>query len=108
MDLLEEPRTMEDIIEAWIIYGKPREPKIFYELGERGHMKKHLERLARVRRERDNRELNRKLKDLKHAARGKDNLMPYIMEAVRAYGTLGEICDVMRGVFGEYKAPALF
>jgi hypothetical protein len=46
MDLLEEPRTMEDIIEAWIIYGKPREPKIFYELGERGHMKKHLERLV--------------------------------------------------------------
>ena len=45
MDQLEEPRTMEEIIEAWIIYGKPREPRIFYELGERGHMKKHLERL---------------------------------------------------------------
>ncbi|MGD9034284.1 MAG: MBL fold metallo-hydrolase [Desulfobacteraceae bacterium] len=45
MDFLEEPRTMKDIIEAWIVYKKPREPKGFYELGERGHMKKHLERL---------------------------------------------------------------
>lgn len=46
MDLLKEPRTMEDIISAWIIYGKPREPKFFYEMGERGNMKKHLERLV--------------------------------------------------------------
>jgi methylmalonyl-CoA mutase N-terminal domain/subunit len=69
--------------------------------------KKHLERLNRVRRERDSRELNRRLRDLEQAARGSDNLMPYIIEAVRAYGTLGEICDTMRGVFGQYKAPAL-
>lgn len=45
IDFLEEPRTMEEIVEAWIIYGKPREPRVFYEFGERVHMKKHLERL---------------------------------------------------------------
>jgi hypothetical protein len=36
---------MEEIVGAWIIYKKPREPKVFYEFGERVHMKKHLERL---------------------------------------------------------------
>ena len=45
IDLLKEPRTLEEIVGAWIIYGKPREPKAFYEFGERAHMKKHLERL---------------------------------------------------------------
>jgi glyoxylase-like metal-dependent hydrolase (beta-lactamase superfamily II) len=45
VDLLEEPRTLEEIVGAWIIYGKPREPKAFYEFGERAHMKKHLEDL---------------------------------------------------------------
>jgi len=43
--LLEEPRTLEEIVGAWIIYGKPREPRAFYEFSERSHMKKHLERL---------------------------------------------------------------
>jgi len=34
------------------------------------------------------------------------NLMPYILECVRAYATLGEMCDVLRGVFGTYQEPA--
>jgi len=67
----------------------------------------HLERLNRVRRERDNRELNRRLKALEKAARGQENLMPYILEAVRAYGTLGEICGIFRNVFGEYEPRVL-
>jgi methylmalonyl-CoA mutase N-terminal domain/subunit len=44
------------------------------------------------------------LADLKACAQGSDNLMPAIMEAVKAYATLGEICDTLRGVFGEYTA----
>ena len=47
LEFLNEPRTMEEIVEACIIYGRPREPKAFFELGERGLMKKHLERLMR-------------------------------------------------------------
>jgi methylmalonyl-CoA mutase N-terminal domain/subunit len=43
------------------------------------------------------------LGDLKKAAQGKDNLMPVILEAVKAYATLGEICDELRDVFGEYQ-----
>jgi glyoxylase-like metal-dependent hydrolase (beta-lactamase superfamily II) len=45
IDLLKEPRTLEEIVVAWIIYGKSREPRAFYEFGERSHMKKHLEKL---------------------------------------------------------------
>jgi len=47
LDLLEIPRTLEEIVGAWIIYGKPREPKAFFEFGERVHMKKHLEKLMK-------------------------------------------------------------
>jgi glyoxylase-like metal-dependent hydrolase (beta-lactamase superfamily II) len=56
LDLLKTPRTFDDVVEACIIYGKPREPKAFFAFGERAHMKKHLEKLMRegiVRREGD-------------------------------------------------------
>jgi glyoxylase-like metal-dependent hydrolase (beta-lactamase superfamily II) len=45
--LLEVPQTLDEIVGAWIMYGRPREPKAFFEFGERAHMKKHLERLMR-------------------------------------------------------------
>ena len=66
--------------------------------------RRHLERLNRVRRERDNVAVSEKLEDLGKAAQGKQNLMPFILDAVRAYATLGEVCGVLRRVFGEYKA----
>lgn len=45
LDLLQKPLTLEEIANAWIIYGKPREPRVFYEFAERAHMRKHLDRL---------------------------------------------------------------
>jgi len=48
LEFLNEPRTIEEIVEAWIIYGRSREPKAFFELGERALMNKHLERLVRL------------------------------------------------------------
>ena len=48
LQFLNQPRTMEEIVEACIVYGRPREPKAFFELGERGLMKKHLERLTKA------------------------------------------------------------
>ncbi len=47
LELLKTPRTFDDVVAACIIYGKPREPKAFFEFGERVHMKKHLEKLMR-------------------------------------------------------------
>jgi len=61
------------------------------------------ERLRRVKRERDNRRVGEVLAILKKSAKGKSNLVPLILEAVRAYATLGEISDALREVFGEYE-----
>ena len=62
-----------------------------------------IERLNDVRRRRDNREASQKLRALEQAARGSDNLMPPLLDAVNAYATLGEMMDVLRDVFGEYQ-----
>ena len=47
------------------------------------------------------------LADLRTAAQGTDNLMPFILDAVKEYATLQEIMDVFRDVFGEYEEPAI-
>lgn len=64
--------------------------------------------LAEIRRKRDNNAVNRNLKELKGAATTDDNLMPYIMDCVREYATLGEIIGVLKEVFGEYVEPPMF
>ncbi|NOY44915.1 MAG: methylmalonyl-CoA mutase family protein [Deltaproteobacteria bacterium] len=60
------------------------------------------EKTARVRAERDAPAVDRALEALRRAASDGTNVMPSILEAVKAYATLGEICDVLRGVYGEY------
>ena len=62
-----------------------------------------VERLKQLRSERDSGKVEKSLAALKRAAEGDANVMPPIIDAVKAYATLGEICDVMRGVFGEYQ-----
>ncbi len=59
--------------------------------------------LNKVKNERDNDAVKEKLETLKTAAKGDDNLMPLILDAVRAYASVGEISNVLREVFGEYK-----
>ena len=59
--------------------------------------------LSKIRRERNNDEVSRKIAALKKAASGEDNLIPFIIEAVKAYCSIGEISDALRKVFGEYK-----
>ncbi|MBA4603328.1 acyl-CoA mutase large subunit family protein [Thermoactinomyces mirandus] len=61
------------------------------------------QRLKQLRKERDNREVKRCLAELRRGARTDENLIPPIYRAVKAYATLGEICDVLRDVFGEYR-----
>ncbi|PZC47796.1 MAG: methylmalonyl-CoA mutase, N-terminal domain [Chloroflexi bacterium] len=65
--------------------------------------RKQIARLAEVRRTRDNREVSRTLEGLRQAARVNKNLMPYLVDAVKAYATLGETMDVLRDVFGVYE-----
>jgi methylmalonyl-CoA mutase N-terminal domain/subunit len=59
--------------------------------------------LNRRRAERNNDEVRNKLESLKNAAAGDLNLMPFILDAVKSYASIGEICNTMRDVFGEYK-----
>ena len=63
-----------------------------------------MERLKKLKAGRNNDNVKNALAALDLGARGDENLMPLIMEAVREYATLGEICDVLRGIFGEYQA----
>jgi len=68
---------------------------------------KQRARLAELKSTRDNAQVQQALAALKAAAQGTDNLMPPILQAVKVLATLGEICDTLRAVFGEYEAPAL-
>jgi methylmalonyl-CoA mutase N-terminal domain/subunit len=69
--------------------------------------RQQAERLAKIRAERPQEEWRAALQALREAAAGDSNLMPYIIRAVRAYATTGEICNVLREVFGEYR-PSVY
>ncbi len=64
-------------------------------------------RLAKVRAGRDQAAVDASLARLREAARGDDPLMPPILEAVRAYATMGEMCGVLREEWGEYRPPTV-
>ncbi|MGB9466291.1 MAG: methylmalonyl-CoA mutase family protein [Candidatus Acidiferrum sp.] len=69
--------------------------------------RRQAERLAKLRADRSKAEVDRRLNALRKAAEGKDNLMPFLFDAVKAYATVGEICDAMREVFGTYEEVAI-
>jgi methylmalonyl-CoA mutase, N-terminal domain len=64
-------------------------------------------RLRKLRADRTNAEVERRLNSLRHAAAGDDNLMPHLLDAVKSYATLGEICDALRQPFGVYQEVAI-
>lgn len=67
--------------------------------------RRQIERLERVRKTRDSGAVGQALDRLRIACQGSENTMPYILDAVRVYATLGEIVDVMKSVFGAYQEP---
>jgi methylmalonyl-CoA mutase N-terminal domain/subunit len=69
--------------------------------------KRQLARLKEVKTTRDNQAVHSHLQRIRQAAEGGENLMPSIIEAVRAYATLQEICDVFREAFGTYRDPGI-
>jgi methylmalonyl-CoA mutase N-terminal domain/subunit len=66
---------------------------------------RQVDRLAKLRKERDNARVGQTLDKLRLACQGTENTMPYILEAVRAYATLSEIIGVMKDIFGVYEEP---
>jgi methylmalonyl-CoA mutase, N-terminal domain len=65
--------------------------------------RRQIDSLESVRAERDDEAVDASLEALREAARGEENVLPYIVDAVKAYGTVGEICNVLRDEFGEYR-----
>ncbi len=74
------------------------------EEGER----RQVSRLDTLRRERDNVRVEKALDRLRRIAEGEENTMPAILECARSHATLGDICGVLRDVFGEYIEPSIF
>lgn len=70
--------------------------------------KKVIKSLNDLKNQRDNKLIQEKLKELKKVAKSSDNIMPIVIELVRVYATVQEICDVLREVFGVYKSPVTF
>jgi len=69
---------------------------------------RQINRLKKLRKERNNPKTEKNLKLLRKAAEGDENMMPYILDCVHSYATLGETCGMLREVFGEYKEPAIY
>jgi methylmalonyl-CoA mutase N-terminal domain/subunit len=72
------------------------------EMDPQGHARQ-VARLNQLRLERDNEKVGQTLNALRAACEGTENTMPYLIDAAKAYATLGEITDVMREVFGVYE-----
>ena len=81
-------------------YQSPTPPIEQLQTIDPAQTQRQLDRLARVKRDRDDSAVSASLQNLENIARGTDNTMPAILECVEAYATLGEISDVLRGVFG--------
>ncbi len=76
-------------------------------MDEKGE-ERQIRRLQKLRKERDNSKVQTYLEQLRKAAQGDENLMPFILNCVHSYATLGETCQVLRDVFGEYKEQAIY
>ncbi len=70
--------------------------------------KRQIKAVKEIRKKRNRKKWEASLRKLRIAAEGKNNLMPYIIDAVKAYATVGEVSNTLKEVFGEYKEPAAF
>jgi len=98
-DIEESKRIVVGVNKFKIKEGSPKGLlKVNPEVGRR-----QVEELKKLKEERDNHKVKENLKLLEKAAKTDANLMPLILDCVKSYATLGEICDILRSIFGEYK-----
>ena len=76
-------------------------------MDEKGE-ERQIKRLNELRKDRNNQKVENNFQALRKAAEGDENMMPYILDCVHSYATLGETCQVLRDVFGEYEEPAIY
>ena len=74
---------------------------------DEGAGERQLQRLEQLKRTRNKVAVDRALDGIQDAAQSGKNTMPFILEAVRAYATVGEMCDALRQVWGEYEEVAV-
>jgi len=98
----------EQVIVGVNKYVMPQDEKVNILRVDPEVQRRQIERLNRVRAERDNRAVKRALERLEEAARSRENTMPYILEAVKAYASVGEIMEVLKKVHGAYRELASF
>ena len=79
----------------------------FHEYDE-NQANKQIELLNKVKKERDNQKVEKGLEKLRNAAKNNENLMPFFIDCVKSYTTVGEITKVLKDVFGEFKEPVCF
>jgi len=97
----------EKIIVGVNAFQSEHEPISILEIDEQ--VAEHqLKRLKEIKRTRNSSKVKNRLSDLKRAAKDDENLMPYILECVREYATLGEVMETMAEVFGRYQEPITF
>ncbi len=91
------------------VFVEPEEPRIEVLKVDPAVRERVITRLKKLKSERDNEKVKRLLEELSRAAEKDDeNIFPYILEAIRAKATLGEISGVLRDVWGEWRAPEVF
>src|SRR5262245_2792378 len=101
--------TQSEYIVGVNIHVEPEAPLPFDQFVlDPGLAERQIKRTQSIRRSRSQAEVAAALKVVEAAARGDQNMMPGVVRAIKAQGTVGEICDVLRGVFGEYRAPLVY
>ena len=91
-------------VNDYVEEDEPRHPILYI---DETTFETQLGRLQQLRKTRDNDKVNRTLDALRTAARGRDNMMYPLLDCVRAYATVGEMCDALREVWGEYEEVPL-
>jgi methylmalonyl-CoA mutase, N-terminal domain len=86
-------------VNGYVEEDEPRVPILYI---DEGAAERQIARLQQLRRDRDHAAVQRTLDALKRGAASGDNTMPLLIDAVRAYATIGEMCDALREVWGEY------
>jgi len=67
-----------------------------------------IEKINRIKNDRDNKKVKRCLERIGEACTGNQNVMEPIIDAVKEYATLQEVCDIFREAFGEYRDPGIY
>ena len=98
-----EIETGERILVGVNQFRTDEEPSFSTFSPDPSHAQNQIARLKKIKESRNQAKVDSALTEIRHAAEGRDNLMPIFIKAVKTYATLGEICTVLRDVFGEYE-----